>query len=131
MYSLQFLIHTYIQYTNIYADNRILSYWLTHLIPFLILAALKCSNSILVRGVYIDADEPGGESVDIPINYVKLHFERERNKKKTAAQQIYSHQTNLIIKSSTNDKEAQCMLIEKSTKSDIKIQSGMDATQLV
>lgn len=84
-----------------------------------------------MRGVYIDADEPGGECVDIPINYVKLHFERERNKKKTATQQIYSHQTNLIIKSSPNDKEAQCMLIEKSTKSDIKIQSGMDATQLV
>ncbi|TMW54886.1 hypothetical protein DOY81_000119 [Sarcophaga bullata] len=115
----------------LYPDNRILSYWLTHLIPFLILAALKCSNSILVRGVYIDADEPGGECVDIPINYVKLHFERERNKKRTAGQQIYSHQTNLIIKSPLGDKEAQCMLIEKSTKSDIKIQSGMDATQLV
>lgn len=95
------------------------------------MAALKCSNSILVRGVYIDADGPGGECVDIPINYVKLHFERERKKKTTAAQQLYSQQTNLHIKSSSNDKEAQCILIEKPTKSDKKIQSGMDVTQLV
>lgn len=108
-----------------------MSYWLTHLIPFLILAALKCSNSILVRGVYIDADGPGGECVDIPINYVKLHFERERNKRNSAGQQIYSQsKPNLIIKS-PHDKEAQCVLIEKPTKPEIKIQSGMDATQLV
>ncbi|XP_046807700.1 uncharacterized protein LOC111681394 [Lucilia cuprina] len=114
----------------LYPDNPILSYCLTHLIPFLILAALKCSNSILVRGVYIDADGPGGQCVDIPINYVKLHFERERTKKRNS-NQIYSQsKPNLIIKS-PHDKEAQCVLIEKPTKSEIKIQSGMDATQLV
>lgn len=95
------------------------------------MAALKCSNSILVRGVYIDAEGPG--SVDIPINYVKLHFERERKKKSSANQKIYSQsKPNLIIKSPHDkDREAQSSLIEKPTKSEIKIQSGMDATQLV
>lgn len=108
-------------------DNLILSYWLTHVIPFLILAALKCSNSILVRGVYIDADGPGGQCVDIPIHYVKLHFQRERTKR---AETVYNQKPNLLIKNN-NDKDAHRVLIEKSTKPEIKIQSGMDATQLV
>lgn len=112
----------------IFSDNLILSYWLTHVIPFLILAALKCSNSILVRGVYLDADGSGEECVDIPIHYVRLHFERERKKRTNS---IYSQKpSNLLLKSS-NDKEGQRVLIEKPMKPEIKIQSGMDATQLV
>lgn len=113
----------------LYPEDKVLSYWITHVIPFLLLAALKCSNSILVRGVYIDADGDGGHSVDIPINYVRLHFERERSKK-SATSQVYAQKPNLLIKS-VNDKEAQCVLIEKPSKPDIQIQSGMDATQLV
>ncbi|KAH8248785.1 hypothetical protein KR032_003231 [Drosophila birchii] len=65
----------------LYPENKLLSFWLTHIIPFLLLAAIKCSNSILVRGVFIDGEGVGAESVDIPINYVKLHFLRERRKK--------------------------------------------------
>ncbi|KAH8389116.1 uncharacterized protein LOC110177654 [Drosophila serrata] len=65
----------------LYPENMLISYWLTHLIPFLLLAAIKCSNSILVRGVFIDGEGVGAESVDIPINYVRLHFLRERRKK--------------------------------------------------
>ncbi|XP_017032089.1 uncharacterized protein fusl [Drosophila kikkawai] len=65
----------------LYPENKLLSFWLTHLIPFLLLAAIKCSNSILVRGVFIDGEGVGAESVDIPINYVRLHFLRERRKK--------------------------------------------------
>ncbi|XP_075153757.1 transmembrane protein fuseless [Haematobia irritans] len=112
----------------VYPDNLILSYWLTHVIPFLILAAFKCSNSILVRGVFIDADGEGGESVDIPIHYVRLHFERERNKR-TAM--VYNQKPpNLIIKSNL-DKDAQRVLIDKPAKEEITIQPNMDATQLV
>lgn len=122
--------HYNLHLTNvwIFSDNLILSYWLTHVIPFLILAALKCSNSILVRGVYLDADGSGEECVEIPIHYVRLHFERERKKRTNS---VYSQKpSNLLLKSS-NDKEGQRVLIEKPIKPEIKIQSGMDATQLV
>lgn len=80
-------------------DNRVLSYWLTHVLPFLILAALKCSNSILVRGVFIDAEGANGTCVDVPINYIQLHFQRERSKKQIW-QQIFQ------------DMEAQSSLID-------------------
>lgn len=123
-------LHYNLHLTNvwIFSDNLILSYWLTHVIPFLILAALKCSNSILVRGVYLDADGSGEECVEIPIHYVRLHFERERKKRTNS---VYSQKpSNLLLKSS-NDKESQRVLIEKPMKPEIKIQSGMDATQLV
>ncbi|XP_018804410.1 PREDICTED: uncharacterized protein LOC108978532 isoform X2 [Bactrocera latifrons] len=105
-------------------ENKILSYWLTHLIPFLVLAALKCSNSVLVRGVFIDAEGTSDECVTIPINYVKLHFERERKKKC-----IYMcHQTDMKKKA---NKDGQISLLEKSEKVVIKKQAGKDATRLV
>ncbi|XP_013107366.1 uncharacterized protein LOC106087031 [Stomoxys calcitrans] len=112
----------------VYPDNLILSYWLTHVIPFLVLAALKCSNSILVRGVFIDADGVGGECVDIPIHYVRLHFERERNKRKTMP---YNHKPPNLVGKSPNDSNAQRVLIEKPSKEEIKVQPTTDATQLV
>lgn len=42
---------------------------------------LNCSNSLLVRGVYIDAEEPAGQCVVFPIYYIRLFFQRERVKK--------------------------------------------------
>lgn len=42
---------------------------------------LNCSNSILVRGVYIDAEEPGGQCVIFPVYYIRLFFQKERTKK--------------------------------------------------
>lgn len=42
---------------------------------------LNCSNTVLVRGVYIDAEEPGGQCVIFPVYYVRLFFQKERNKK--------------------------------------------------
>lgn len=42
---------------------------------------LNCSNSVLVRGVYIDAEEPAGQCVVFPIYYIRLFFQRERIKK--------------------------------------------------
>ncbi|KAI8042957.1 uncharacterized protein LOC128262915 [Drosophila gunungcola] len=104
----------------LYPDNRLLSFWLTHLVPFLLLAALKCSNSILVRGVFIDAEGVGADSVDIPINYVRLHFLRER-RKKCANQTTSSSPPHYYLKpehasigrNAEKDKEAQSSLIEK------------------
>ncbi|KAH8399568.1 hypothetical protein KR222_009851, partial [Zaprionus bogoriensis] len=105
------------------ADDRLLSFWLTHIIPFLLLAALKCSNSILVRGVFIDAEGAGAESVHVPINYVRLHILRERRKKCAAgaALQYRVGETPYYLKAehttlgkhSEKDKEAQHSLIEK------------------
>lgn len=108
----------------LFPDNKILSYWLTHLIPFLVLAALKCSNSILVRGVFIDAEGTPDECVTIPINYVKLHFERERKKKSV----YMCHQADMMKKL---NKDAQINLIEKCQRVEIKMQAGRDAARHV
>lgn len=43
---------------------------------------LNCSNSVLVRGVYIDAEEPAGNCVIFPVYYVRLFFQKERVRKK-------------------------------------------------
>ncbi|XP_067622486.1 uncharacterized protein fusl isoform X1 [Eurosta solidaginis] len=108
----------------VYPDNKILSYWLTHVIPFLILAALKCSNSILVRGVFIDAEGTAEECVEIPISYVKLHFQRERYKKSI----FMAHRNNAVKKIK---KGAHTNLIEKSAKMDIRIHPGRDPARIV
>lgn len=42
---------------------------------------LNCSNSVLVRGVYIDAEEPAGQCVVFPIYYIRFFFQKERTKK--------------------------------------------------
>ncbi|XP_055635084.1 uncharacterized protein LOC129774984 isoform X3 [Toxorhynchites rutilus septentrionalis] len=62
-------------------DNRILSDWITHGVSLLLLILLNCSNSVLVRGVYIDAEEPAGQCVVFPVYYIRLFFQKERNKK--------------------------------------------------
>lgn len=42
---------------------------------------MGCSNSLLVRGVYIDAEEPGGKCVIFPCYYLRVLFQEERQKK--------------------------------------------------
>lgn len=55
--------------------------FISHAGSFVLLALLNCSNSVLVRGVYIDAEEPNGQCVVFPIYYIRLFFEKERTKK--------------------------------------------------
>lgn len=62
-------------------ENRFLSDWLTHGVSILLLVLLNCSNSVLVRGVYIDAEEPAGQCVVFPVYYIRLFFQKERTKK--------------------------------------------------
>lgn len=62
-------------------DNRELSCWITHVGCFVFLVLLNCSNSILVRGVYIDAEEDDGKCVVFPCHYLRLFFKVEREKK--------------------------------------------------
>lgn len=54
---------------------------LTHGVSILLLALLNCSNTVLVRGVYIDAEEPDGQCVIFPVYYIRLFFQKERLKK--------------------------------------------------
>lgn len=42
---------------------------------------LNCSNSVLVRGVFIDAEEPAGQCVIFPVYYIRLFVQKERTKK--------------------------------------------------
>lgn len=64
-----------------FTDSPIFSNSMTHSFAFLLLALLNCSNSVLVRGVYIDAEEPAGQCVIFPIYYIRLFFQKERTKK--------------------------------------------------
>ncbi|XP_039283988.1 uncharacterized protein LOC111059918 isoform X3 [Nilaparvata lugens] len=68
---------------NIYflPDNKVMSYWVTHVACFLFLILINSSNSILVRGVYIDAEEEGAQCVDFPCYYLRLFFQTRRRKK--------------------------------------------------
>lgn len=58
-----------------------MSNWITHGVSLLMLILLNCSNSVLVRGVYIDAEEPAGQCVVFPVYYIRLFFQKERTKK--------------------------------------------------
>lgn len=62
-------------------ENPLLSDLVTHGVSILLLALLNCSNTVLVRGVYIDAEEPDGQCVVFPVYYIRLFFQKERLKK--------------------------------------------------
>lgn len=54
---------------------------ISHAVSFLLLALLNCSNSVLVRGVYLDAEEPAGQCVIFPVYYVRMFVQKERTRK--------------------------------------------------
>ncbi|XP_078049072.1 uncharacterized protein LOC144476245 [Augochlora pura] len=62
-------------------SNLELSCWITHVGCFVFLVLLNCSNSILVRGVYIDAEGEDGKCVAFSCHYLRLFFKVEREKK--------------------------------------------------
>lgn len=62
-------------------ENPLMSDLITHGVSILLLALLNCSNTVLVRGVYIDAEEPDGQCVVFPVYYIRLFFQKERLKK--------------------------------------------------
>lgn len=68
---------------NIYflPDDMDLSCWITHWVSLILLILLGCSNSLLVRGVYIDAEEPAGKCVLFPCYYLRQIFQHERAQK--------------------------------------------------
>lgn len=56
---------------------------ISHAVSFLLLALLNCANSVLVRGVYIDAEEPAGQCVIFPVYYVRMFVQKERTRKQS------------------------------------------------
>ncbi|CAG9759757.1 unnamed protein product [Ceutorhynchus assimilis] len=66
---------------NIYfiTENEELSYWISLWVPMLILIIMGCSNSVLVRGVCLDCEEPDGSCVLFPCNYLKTIFDQEKS----------------------------------------------------
>ncbi|XP_047507037.1 uncharacterized protein LOC125050974 [Pieris napi] len=65
-------------------DSPHLSNWSCHIVSLALLMLLNCSNSILVRGVYIDAEEPAGECVIFPCHYLRLFVHKKRPKRHKA-----------------------------------------------
>lgn len=78
---------------------------ITHGVSFVLLALLNCSNSVLVRGVYVDAEEPAGQCVIFPVYYIRLFFQKERTRKQRRlleALEKGDHSVFLFDKSSVN-----------------------------
>lgn len=77
---------------------------MTHGVSLILLILLNCSNSVLVRGVYIDAEEPAGQCVIFPVYYIRLFFQKERTKKqnrlKEKLEKIDQNNTVLLIEKS-------------------------------
>lgn len=73
-----------------------LSSWITLIASSVLLILLGCSNSLVVRGVFIDAEEPDGKCVVLPCYYFRLIFQSEKvkkiNKKAMQAAQQKKHE---------------------------------------
>lgn len=79
---------------------------------------LNCSNSVLVRGVYIDAEEPGGQCVIFPVYYIRLFFQKERTKKQRRLRDAEKG-------------EQQTELLEKSEKSQPQIVKNVNGERKI
>ncbi|XP_014250214.1 uncharacterized protein LOC106667066 isoform X1 [Cimex lectularius] len=100
---------------NVYflPDMPHLSNILTHAFSFLLLVLINSSNSILVRGVYVDAQEDGEQCVDFPCYYIRLFFQSRQKKK-------------FLSESEKNLKERR-----KSEAAETLIQMGAEKTVIV
>ncbi|EFN79473.1 uncharacterized protein LOC105187771 [Harpegnathos saltator] len=98
-------------------DNPELSCWITHIGCFVFLVLLNCSNSILVRGVYIDAEEEEGKCVVFPCHYLRLFFKIEHEKKETRRQKLLvaSQDFNDGINMNGKDSEDSILPLENTT----------------
>lgn len=101
-----------------------------HSVSFVLLVMLNCSNSVLLRGVFIDAEEPAGECVVFPVHYVRLFFQKERAKKQQRIQDAIESdelQTGLLEKTEkfqsqivTNSKKSVEMMVIVSNRTNIE-----------
>lgn len=62
-------------------ENLELSCWIVFWVSLLLLILMGCSNTLLVRGVSIDAEEPDGKCVVFPCYYLRTIFQEDKLKK--------------------------------------------------
>ncbi|KAK9890735.1 hypothetical protein WA026_012083 [Henosepilachna vigintioctopunctata] len=62
-------------------DQKQLSCWLVYWVSLIFLILMGCSNSLLVRGVFIDAEEPGGDSMIFPCHFIRNLLAKQREEK--------------------------------------------------
>ncbi|EFX65689.1 hypothetical protein DAPPUDRAFT_65344 [Daphnia pulex] len=55
----------------LFPDHKVWSNLLTHAAGLIVLILCYCAHSILVRGVYLDAEEPGANAAVLPYHYVR------------------------------------------------------------
>ena len=61
-----------------FLDQKVLSCFITHAAGLVLLSVCYCAHSILVRGVYLDAEEAGGRAAIQPYFYVRYFAQRRR-----------------------------------------------------
>ncbi|XP_044754904.1 uncharacterized protein LOC123313879 isoform X1 [Coccinella septempunctata] len=83
-------------------DQRELSNWLVYWVSLILLILLGCSNSLLVRGVFIDAEEPGGDSMIFPCHFIRNKLSKQRTKKNLAALHQAAARTNAEVDDKAN-----------------------------
>lgn len=59
----------------LFAEHSLLNCVILHFLSFFILVIFNSSNTLLVRGVYIDAEENGEDCVEFPCYYFRLRFQ--------------------------------------------------------
>lgn len=86
---------------------------------------LNCSNSVLVRGVYIDGAEPGGQCVIFPVYYIRLFFQKERTKMQLRrlrdAETGEQQTTELLEKSEKSEKGSPQPVVKTNVNGERKI----------
>ncbi|XP_012253514.2 uncharacterized protein LOC105684613 isoform X2 [Athalia rosae] len=95
-------------------DEPELSCWITLLGCFTLLVLLNCSNSILVRGVYIDAEEDDEKCAAFPCHYLRLFFKIEREKKEARRQNLVVASRDLATITERSAKEENGALLNAS-----------------
>ncbi|OXU28904.1 hypothetical protein TSAR_008182 [Trichomalopsis sarcophagae] len=84
-----------------------MSCWITHFGCFVFLVLLNCSNSVLVRGVYIDAEEEAGKCVVFPCHYLRMFFKIEREKKEARRRNLIVASRDLGTRGDPSGKDAE------------------------
>ncbi|KAH0948534.1 hypothetical protein HN011_009009 [Eciton burchellii] len=108
-------------------DNLELSCWITHVGCFVFLVLLNCSNTILVRGVYIDAEEEEGKCVVFPCHYLRLFFKIEREKKQARQQKLLVASQDFDDHSDVNGKDGENGILLSNSTTTAAIATNADS----
>lgn len=64
------------------SESPYITSWCCHVLSLLVLIGLNCFNTVLVRGVYFDDEEPSDEAVVFPCHYIRIYYHRRKMRKK-------------------------------------------------